>query len=654
VYVLNVPLFAIFTVLTVLVLAVGLRRLMGIELSPLRTVIAALIAFFVASPIITAMAGAALSSKHAGILPGLWFVFLGVVIAMLVGMLFLVISEALVPSGSLPGPLYALRGARRMARRARRYVQIGRILARHGLIPYLRGGRRSELATAEGRARLARSLRLALEDGGVTFVKLGQVLSTRRDLLPPEFITELSRLQDDAPKVPWPDISKVLEASLGGPVTEEFADLDQDPIAAASIAQVHTATLPSGDQVVVKVRRPGVTGVVGSDLDIVQRLAVRLQRHTRWGRSVGAVDLAQGFAAALREELDLRIEAQNLTAVAAASGEQNLRVPAPYQPYCGERVLVMQYLDGRPLLTAAPGLPAESRAALARVLLDSLLRQVMLDGIFHADPHPGNILLLGDGHLGLLDWGSVGRIDAGLRGALQRLLLALDRGDPVMLHDALLDVVNRPEQLDEPRLERALGRFLARHFAAGTTPDVRMFTGLFRIVADYGLAIPPEIAAVFRALATMEGTLTQLAPGFDIVAEARRFGDQQLAAQLSPEAISNTAAADLAMLVPKLRRLPRRLDRLGGALEDGRLTISVRLLADPSDRRYLTNMLHRALLAFLAAAAGIMAVLMIGLHGGPALSKTVSLYSFFGYCLLVIAAILAVRVLVQVFRPDPG
>jgi ubiquinone biosynthesis protein len=181
-----------------------------------------------------------------------------------------------------------------------------------------------------------------------------------------------------------------------------------------------------------------------------------------------------------------------------------------------------------------------------------------------------------------------------------------------------------------------------------------MFTGLFRIVADYGLAVPPEIAAVFRALATMEGTLTQLAPGFDIVAEARRFGDQQLAAQLSPEAIRNSAAADLAMLVPMLRRLPRRIDRLGGALEDGRLTVGVRLLADPADRRYLTGMLHRALLAFLAAAAGIMAVLMIGLHGGPALSKTVSLYSFFGYCLLVIAAILAVRVLVQVFRPDPG
>ncbi|MBV9095396.1 MAG: phosphotransferase, partial [Streptosporangiaceae bacterium] len=294
------------------------------------------------------------------------------------------------------------------------------------------------------------------------------------------------------------------------------------------------------------------------------------------------------------------------------------------------------------------------RAALARDLLDSLFRQVMLGGIFHADPHPGNILLLDDGRLGLLDWGSVGRIDAGLRGALQRLLLALDRGDPVMLNDALLDVVDRPEQLDEPRLERALGRFLARYFAAGITPDVRMFTDLFRIVADYGLAVPPEIAAAFRALATMEGTLTQLAPGFDIAAEARRFGEQQLAAQLSPEAIRKTAADELPALMPMLRRLPRRIDRLGGALEDGRLTVSVRVLADPSDRRYLTGLVHRVLLAFLAAAAGIMAVLMIGLHGGPALSKSVSLYSFFGYCLLVIAAILAVRVLAQVFRPDPG
>ena len=650
---LSIPLFAVFAVLTVIILSAGLRRLMGIRLSTLRTVIAALIVLFSFSPIVTAMAGSAVSSQHPALLPGLWFVILGVVIAMLVGMIFLVISEALVPSGSLPGPLYVLRGARRLASRTRRYSQISRILARRGLLPYLRGGRRAELATADGRARLARSLRLALEDGGVTFVKLGQVLSTRRDLLPPEFIAELSRLQDDAPKVPWADIKPVLEASLGGPVSEKFASFDEEPIAAASIAQVHAARLPSGERVVVKVRRPAAAGLVGPDLDIVQRLADRLQRGTRWGRSVGAADLAQGFADALREELDLRVEARNMTAVAAATTarEEGVRVPVPHEPYCGERVLVMQFFEGRPLLAAAAARPAEERRVLARELLDSLLGQVMLDGIFHADPHPGNILLLGDGHPGLLDWGSVGRIDAGLRGGLQRLLLALDRGDPVMVTDSLLDVMGRPGELDDAKLERALGRFLARNFAAGIAPDVRMFTDLFRIVTDFGLSVPAEVAAVFRALATIEGTLTQLAPGFDIVDEARRFGGQQFAAQLSPEAIRKTATDELAALVPLLRRIPRRIDRIGGALEDGRLTLSVRLLADPSDRRYLTGLVHRVLLAFLAAAAGIMAVLMIGLHGGPALTRSISLYAFFGYCLLVIAAILAVRVLVQVFRP---
>ena len=138
------------------------------------------------------------------------------------------------------------------------------------------------------------------------------------------------------------------------------------------------------------------------------------------------------------------------------------------------------------------------------------------------------------------------------------------------------------------------------------------------------------------------------------MAEARRFGANQLTAQLSPDVIKKTAADELVTLMPMLRRLPRRLDRIGGALEDGRLTVNLRILADPSDRRYLTGLVHRALLAFLGAATGIIAVLMIGLHGGPALSKTVSLYSFLGYCLLVIAAILAMRVLVQVFRADSG
>jgi ubiquinone biosynthesis protein len=648
---LNFPLVALATGLTVLVFAFGVQRLIGLPLSTLRTLLAGLIAFFAAQPIIAAIGGPAFG-RGRGVLPGLWFVILGVVIALLVGMIFLVISEALVPNGSLPGPLYVLRGLRRQVGRTRRYSQISRILVRRGLLPYQRGGRRSELATTEGRARLARSLRLALEDGGVTFVKLGQVLSTRRDLLPPEFIAELSRLQDDAPQVPWPEVAAVLRAELGA--KDVFAAFDREPIAAASIAQVHAATLTSGAKVVVKVCRPDVGAVVERDLDIIGRLAARLQRSTNWGRAVGAVELSHGFAAALREELDLRIEARNMISVAAAAAKRgaSIRVPVPHLPLCGEKVLVMEYLAGRPLAAAA--LAVGARAALARGLLDALLCQVLLDGTFHADPHPGNVLLLTDGTLGLLDFGSVGRIDAGLRAALQRLLLALDRGDPAALADALLDVVERPEDLDEPRLERTLGRFAARHVAAGITPDVRMFTDLFRIVADHGLAVPPEIAAVFRALATMEGTLTLLAPGFDIVTEARRFAAEQLAGQFSPDSLRQTAMDELTSLLPMLRRLPRRIDRIAGALEAGRLSVNVRHLADASDRRFVTGLLQQVLLTFLAAAAGIMAVMMIGLHGGPSVTRTVTLYAFFGYCLLVVAAILAVRVLVLVFRPGTG
>jgi ubiquinone biosynthesis protein len=181
----DVPLLSVGAALIISpVFAFGVRRLIGVRLPVLRTVAAGVIAVLVFSPIVTAMVGGPGFPRKAGVLPALWFVFLGVVIALLVGMVFLVIAEALVPSGSVPGPVYVLRGVRRRMGRAGRYWQISRILVRRGLLPYQRGGRRSELATPQGRARVARSVRLAMEDGGVTFVKLGQVLSTRRDLLP--------------------------------------------------------------------------------------------------------------------------------------------------------------------------------------------------------------------------------------------------------------------------------------------------------------------------------------------------------------------------------------------------------------------------------------------------------------------------------------
>jgi ubiquinone biosynthesis protein len=178
-----------------------------------------------------------------------------------------------------------------------------------------------------------------------------------------------------------------------------------------------------------------------------------------------------------------------------------------------------------------------------------------------------------------------------------------------------------------------------------------MFTDLFRIVAEHGLSVPPEIAGAFRALATIEGTLTQFAPGFDILIQARLFTTAYLAEQLSPAALRKSATDELISLVPMLRRLPRRLDRITGSLEHGRLGLNIRLLADQSDRRYLTGLVHQLVLTFLAATLGVMSVLMLGLHGGPRVTHTITLYAFIGYCLLVFAGILALRVLVLVFRP---
>ena len=644
---LTYPISAVATVLTVLVFAASVRRLLGLYFSPLRTLVAGLLAFFLSSPIINSINGDTVGTDKP-VLPGLWFVMLGIACALLVGMVFLVLAEALVPSGTLPGPLYLVRGIRRRMARAHRYAQIGRIIMRHGLGPYLRGGRRAELATSDGRRRLARSLRRALDDGGVTFVKLGQVLSTRRDLLPQEFVDELSQLQDQAAQLPWDQVEPIVAADVGQDV---FVEFDRTPMAAASVAQVHAARLASGADVVVKIRRPDVDTVVERDLDIVARLARTMQRSTKWGRSIGTVELARGFADALREELDFRVEARNMTAIAAAAAARgasdDVVIPSPHLDLCTRRVLVMQRLDGVPLNAARPADPQR----VAGTLLDCVLRQVVIDGVFHADPHPGNVLLLGDGRLGLLDFGSVGRIDAGLRSALQRLLSGLDRGDPTAVTDSFLELVARPDELDEQRLERALGQFMVRHLSPGLAPDVRMFTDLFAIVSDYGLAIPPEVAAVFRSLATLEGGLAQLAPAFDVVGEARTFATTHFADQFRPEAIRRSAEQELAALLPMLRRLPRRIDRIAGALEHGRLGLRVRLLADEADRRVVTGLLHQVLLTALASTTGIMAVLMLGLHGGPQLTAKVGLFEFFGYCLLVISAILALRVLVLIFRP---
>ena len=638
-------------------LAWASRRLLGLSVGVLRALIAGLLGFAVA-----ALLGQALRAAQ----PGHEVAFLSVALGvpLIVAMIFLVAAEALVPTGTGPGAVEVIRGTRRAIARSRRYSQISRVAVRHGLGPYLRGRRLRRADAAGGRAALAVSLRRALEEGGVTFTKLGQLLSTRRDLLPEEFISELSQLQDRAEPAPWEQVEELIVQSLGVPAGQVFAELDPVPAAAASIAQVHKARLRRGDgpgaEVAVKVQRPGIRATVEQDLDILMGIAAKLESRTRWARTYGLVALSQGFAAAMREELDFRVEARNMAAMAAnwpaqqraVGGSVPVTLPALHDQLSSEHVLVIEWLDGVSLRKAGPLIDDRGldRAELTRALMRSMVYQLTEGGVFHADPHPGNIMLLADDRLALLDFGSVGRLDAQLRSGLQNLLLAIGRGDPAAFRDALLDLVTYPDELDEQQLERALGQFMAVHLGGGAAPSAEMFTDLFRLGFRFELTIPAEVGTVLRTLATMEGTLTLVEPGFDLVVEAREYAAAHVTGQLSPRAVQKTVTDELMALLPVLRQLPRRADRITGAMEHGRFSVNVRLFADERDRRVVTDLTHRFLLTLLGAATGIGAVLLIGAPGGPELTPTVSLFQVIGYNLLIVASILVLRVLFAIFR----
>lgn len=637
-------------------LAWASRRLLGLPVGALRALVAGLVGFVAAE-----LLARSLRASEPGHLAA--FVTVAVGVPLIVAMIFIVAAEALVPSGTLPYPLEVFQGTRRAIARSRRYSQITRIAVRHGLGPYLRG-RRARGEAGGGRAALAVSLRLALEEGGVTFIKLGQLLSTRSDLLPEEFTTELSQLQDRAGPAPWEQVREVITKSIGAPAEQVFAELQPEPAAAASIAQVHKARLRSDDgpgaEVAIKVQRPGIKATVEQDLDILLRLAVRLEARTRWARAVGVAGVARGFAAAIREELDFRVEARNVAAVASTwAGQQQaiggnvlVVLPGMHPRLSTEHVLTVDWLDGVNLRRAGQQIDDRGldREAMARALLRSMIYQITEGGVFHADPHPGNVMLLADGSLALLDFGSVGRLDMQQRSALQDLLISLGRGDPAALRDTLLELVARSDEVDALELERALGQFMARHLAGGTAATTEMFTDLFRLAARFELAIPPEIATVLRALGTLEGTLTLLTAGVDIAAEARVYAAARIAEQVSPRALRKSVADELISVLPVLRRLPRRFARVTSAVEEGRLSHNVRLFADERDRRLVTGLTHQFLLTFLGATFGISAALLLGVTSGPKIAPDVSLCQLIGYNLLIVTAMLVLRVLFIIFR----
>lgn len=635
-----------------IVLALVSGRLLGIRFSWLRGLVAAFVGSIAGFIDYYGQAIQSSTTPNFGLTYG--------VPALPVTMLVLVTFELTGRPGALPtvplgfaGLPHPIRAIKVRIGRAQRYAQVLWIAARNGLNPYLRGHTGPYAGSPEQVQRLAISLRLALEQSGGVFVKLGQVLSTRPDLLPVGFIAELGRLQDAVPPAPWAELQPLLNEHFGSDLETIFAGFDQHSIAAASIAQVHMGTLRSGERVVVKIARPHIVPRAERDLEIIGRLARSLAARTRWARRIGVVELADGFAAAIMEELDFRIEAGNLEAVrGAASTETGVRVPRVFRAYSGSKVLVMEWLDGVKLREGAQLLKelGLDREAVARQILLCLLRQIMLDGVFHADPHPGNLLILRDGQPALIDFGSVGRLDAAQQSALRRILIAVDRRDAAQMRDALIELADVPDTRRQERLERALSQFMARRLGPGMQPGAALLGDLLRLLVDFELSLPPHVAAVFRSLVTLEGTLNLLAPGFQLMAESRKVASDLLGESMSAGSIQQRLRDEVISQFPILHRIPRRIDQLAATIESGRMTVRVSLFDGPQDQQLLWAIAGRAILAFVGGVLGVMSVLMLGAAGGPSLAPGLSLFHLLAYIGLFASAVLLLRVIVALAR----
>src|SRR6185312_14564674 len=342
----------------------------------------------------------------------LMFAALALIWVFALGVALLMVLEITFPTGTLPSPVRLFTGWRTRRANSARYFQVMRIAVRHGLLAQARGlNRRHDKARED---QTARALREALNEAGVTFVKLGQMLSARRDLLSEPYVRELSRLQTQANPEPWPVIEAALAESLGRSPQEAFASIEHEPLASASVAQVHRAALHDGTRVVLKVQRPSALKQVERDRAIVVQIAGWLERSAPWARRLGVSTLARGFSDSLAEELDYRTEAENMQAIAASLAGFEVTVPQVHAAFSGRRLLVMDELDGQPVGSAGPALSQwgpDRRRVLAGELLGATLHQISGNGVFHADLHPGNIFITREGGLALLDFGAVGRLD---------------------------------------------------------------------------------------------------------------------------------------------------------------------------------------------------------------------------------------------------
>jgi len=494
-----------------------------------------------------------------------------------------------------------------------RLREITAVVARHGFGELLDRakvwdvlGRREEgerPSPEETRAQRARRFRETLADLGPTFIKLGQILSSRPDILPPDFIHELSKLQDRAPPMAIEVVHKLIAEGLGKPASELFESLEAEPMASASIAQVHRARLKDGGAVVVKVQRPNIEEQIRSDTDLLFYLARFLEGVIEETGVYTPTGIVTEFRQAMLTELDFNNEAKNLEEFAKTHAERAyVAVPKVHRELSSKTVLTMQELVGVKISEVLREPGKYDGKKLARNILDASFHQLFTDGLFHGDPHPGNVLVLADGRIGLLDFGLVGRLTKQMQETLILLVLAISLRDPDTVA-RLLYKVGVPEQrinLHQFRhdihqmLEDYLGLKLSEVDADSLLND------LLELALKYKIKVPKEYAVLSKAAATTEGILRQLDPDLDIAEAALPYAKALLWERYNPTSMSGGALRLLLQLQGFLQDTPQQLAQILMDLEGGKFLVTVK---NEDMARLNTNVKALGILVFMGSIA---------------------------------------------------
>jgi predicted unusual protein kinase regulating ubiquinone biosynthesis (AarF/ABC1/UbiB family) len=510
-----------------------------------------------------------------------------------------------------------------------RAFELTRAAHRGGLLRVLREV--GVVGEAEATPEAARLFRETLEELGTTFVKLGQLLSSRPDLLPDVYIDELGKLVDDVPPVPFAEIRDVIDREVG---LDQFATIDEEPLASASIAQIHRALTVGGRDVVVKVRRPGIEEQVELDLSLFRRTARLAERRSGTARLLQLRALTDELEQHLRAELDFEEEAHNAELIAEVIEEyrDDLFVPRVVRPLVTREVLVLERIDGVKV-EDDPALEPERAAKLARVLFRAYIRQVTVKGVYHADPHRGNVLLTPDGRLALLDFGLIGRLDDDTRTSLALLLLAVAQNRADDVADLILSLSLTTAESDEAGfvhdLRRKLPRYHWRPLAGIRTGEG--LADLQRLCLEHGIALPTSFALVGKTLSQAESIARSLDPTLDPVELLRSEGWNVLTAEgerrLEP---SQLLAFTFTQLQP-LARMPRRLAQLVQKIETGSLKVGIAPVELEDFEHLLRSTANRVGAALIIAALLVSSALMARVSHGIAIAGFVAACVLAGY-----------------------